>query len=96
MAPALETLVLKPEEAAPAARAPLTDWQRRCILIAAAATAALGAPVRVVDIRPVKDPADQWKRKTRTASRMPRRTPWLRKQTSAFAPELEVREGDHV
>ncbi len=49
---------------------PLTDWQRRRILIAAAAAAAVGAPVRVLDIRPAGAPPSKWIRKTRLAVRM--------------------------
>ncbi len=48
----------------PAPRA-LTDWERRKVLITAAATAALGAPVRVISITPVKTPVNRWVRSGR-------------------------------
>lgn len=60
---------------APAARpAPLTDWRRRRILIAAAAAAAVGAPVRILDIRPEGEEPNGWVRRSRVRTRAARQT----------------------
>ena len=69
------------EDAMP--RAPLTEFERRQILIAAAATAALGAPVRILDIRAVS----RWARKGRAGVRPARPAPFLRRSSAASQPE---------
>ncbi len=49
----------------------LTESERRRILIAAAAAAAVGAPVRILEIRPVSNPLDSWTRKSRFRKNAP-------------------------
>ena len=73
----------------PSARTPLTDWQRRQVLIAAAATAALEAPVRILDIRPAGDSASRWARKGRAGVRPAGPKPWLRRSSAASQAEPE-------
>ena len=64
-------------------RTPPTDCQRRKVLIAAAATAALGEPVRILDIRAVS----RWARKGRAGVRPASPAPFLRRSSTASQPE---------
>ncbi len=74
---------------------PTNDWQRRRILIAAAAAAVVGAPVRILDIRPAAEAPDRWVRKarvtvqTRTVPRPRRPAP-----RTAEPPQPKAREGE--
>ncbi|MBZ5583170.1 MAG: hypothetical protein LAQ30_13395 [Acidobacteriia bacterium] len=73
----------------------LSDWQRRRILIAAAAAAALGAPVRILDIRPAAGAPSRWVRKGRLTSQS-RGAPRARRPApqAAELPQPEAREGE--
>jgi hypothetical protein len=68
-------------------RRPLTDWQRKQILIAAAATVALGAPVRILEIRQADEPATRWTRTGRAGKRPPKPMPFLRRAGAALAAQ---------
>jgi len=70
----------------PETESALTDSQRRRILIAAAAAAAVGAPVRIVDIRP-----SQWMRKSGRGAQLPRAVP---RRRPAPQPEPQQKEVD--
>jgi hypothetical protein len=76
-----------------AARTPLTEWRRRGILIAAAATAALGAPVRILDIRSAAGSASRWARKGRADVHPASPAPWLRRSSTASRAENEPAPG---
>ena len=82
-----------------AARDPLTESQRRRILIAAAAASALGARVRVTDIQPATGSASRWARKGRAGVRPALPAPFLRRSSMAPpaenepAPEPEAEQG---
>jgi hypothetical protein len=69
------------------ARTPLTDSQRRKILIAAAAAAALGEPARILDIRAAGGSPSRWARKGRAGVRPAGPAPFVRR--SSTAPQLE-------
>ncbi len=69
----------------------LAGYERRRILIAAAAAAAVGAPVRVVEVRPVSGPLDAWTRKSRPLRRAA--APRRRSAPEAAYP-AEDREGE--
>jgi hypothetical protein len=64
------------------ARTPLTERQRREILIAAAATAALGAPARILDIR-----VGRWARKGRAGVHPAAPAPFFRRASTASQAE---------
>ena len=89
---ALEANLIEQDEMA---RTPLTEPQRRQILIAAAASAALGAPVRILDI----GTASRWARKGRAGVRPLRPAPFFRRSSTASqaasepAPAPETEQG---
>jgi hypothetical protein len=66
------------------AQTPLTERQRREILIAAAATAALGAPARILDIR-----VGRWARKGRAGVHPAPPAPFFRRASTASQAEDE-------
>jgi hypothetical protein len=76
--------------------APLTDWQRKRILIAAAAAAAVGGPVRILDIRPAGDAQNAWVKRSRVrvrAARHARSATPRRPGVALPPPEEEPSEG---
>ena len=82
-------------EAAPAG--PLTDWQRRRILITAAASAVAGAPVRILDIRIVNHSPRPWTRKGLGRKPPVRPVAWQRAWTRpAAAPGPEPQEVETI
>jgi len=84
-----------PAQTAPGT-SPLSGSQRRCILIAAAATAAVGAPVRILDVRPAPvDPVNRWTRAGRAGRQIGRGAPVLRRGAVA-THEAEPGEGDQI
>ena len=75
---------------------PLTDWQRRRLLIAAAASVMAGGPVRILSIRPVKAKADHWTRKGLGRRPPVRATAWQRLSTRPSAPGPEPQEVETI
>ncbi len=75
---------------------PLTDWQRRRILIAAAASVVAGGPVRVISIRPVKTRANGWTRKGLGLKPPVRPTAWQRLPARPSAPGPEPQEVETI
>jgi hypothetical protein len=53
------------------------EQRRRIVLIAAAAATAIGAPIRVLDIRLAHQPASRWLKGGRGVRRTARRPVWL-------------------
>jgi hypothetical protein len=64
-------------------------WRRLRILIAAAATAALGAPIRILDIRST----GRWARKGRAGVRPASPAPFFRRSSAASQAENEPAPG---